>query len=386
MRARVYTRHSKGCPKFQDPTARTWARCKCPKWVTVTDDGGTRRVSAKTRSWEKAEDKARRMEASGAAVASDRQTIAGAADLYLLDKRAANLSIATIYQNTHLLHRPETESKRPSTSEDLVTWMRHAGLVYLDEIRLAHLEKFRASWTGLAPLSRKVEQQRLSSFFNYCARHKWVQENLVRSLSRVHVDDTPTLPFSADEYQKLLDTAPLMYERAHSVSGSGAVMRERLLAMVLLLRWSGLRIGDAVSLERERLQASGRLSLKMAKTGEWVYLLLPQDVTDRLLRLPNSNPRYFFWTGNGRKTSLVISWEIILKRLFDKAALGHRCHPHMFRDTCAVEYLLAGMPLEQVSKLLGHASIKVTEKHYAPWVKARQDQLDDSIRKAWAQA
>src|SRR5579864_6479453 len=60
-----------------------------------------------------------------------------------------------------------------------------------------------------------------------------------------------------------------------------------------------------------------------------------------------------------------------------------RCHPHMFRDTFAVELLLAGVPLDQVSLLLGHSSIKITEKHYAPFVKARQQQLEASARMAW---
>jgi len=55
----------------------------------------------------------------------------------------------------------------------------------------------------------------------------------------------------------------------------------------------------------------------------------------------------------------------------------------MFRDTFAVEMLLAGVPLDQVSILLGHKSIKVTEKHYAPWVRARQEQLENSVRRAW---
>ena len=56
----------------------------------------------------------------------------------------------------------------------------------------------------------------------------------------------------------------------------------------------------------------------------------------------------------------------------------------MLRDTFAVEMLLAGVPLEQVSILLGHRSIKITEKHYAPWVKARQEQLAANVRKAWS--
>jgi site-specific recombinase XerD len=34
----------------------------------------------------------------------------------------------------------------------------------------------------------------------------------------------------------------------------------------------------------------------------------------------------------------------------------------MFRDTFAVEMLLAGVPIEQVAMLLGHKSIKTTEK------------------------
>src|SRR5215469_13344988 len=39
-------------------------------------------------------------------------------------------------------------------------------------------------------------------------------------------------------------------------------------------------------------------------------------------------------------------------------------HLHMLRDTFAVEYLLAGMPLEEVSRLLGHSSVLITQKHY----------------------
>lgn len=61
-----------------------------------------------------------------------------------------------------------------------------------------------------------------------------------------------------------------------------------------------------------------------------------------------------------------------------------RCHPHMLRDTFAVEMLLAGVPLEQVSILLGHKSVKITEKHCAPWVKARQEQLAANVRRAWS--
>ncbi len=39
--------------------------------------------------------------------------------------------------------------------------------------------------------------------------------------------------------------------------------------------------------------------------------------------------------------------------------------------------------MERVSVLLGHSSIKVTGKHYSPWVRARQEQLEADVRRTW---
>jgi integrase len=54
-----------------------------------------------------------------------------------------------------------------------------------------------------------------------------------------------------------------------------------------------------------------------------------------------------------------------------------RFRSHQLRDTYAVEMLLAGVLLEDVSRLLTHTSIQTTERHYAPWVKPRLQQLED---------
>jgi hypothetical protein len=48
--------------------------------------------------------------------------------------------------------------------------------------------------------------------------------------------------------------------------------------------------------------------------------------------------------------------------------------------------MLAGVPLERVSVLLGNHSVRVTEKHYAPWVRSRQEQLECDVRLTWAEA
>jgi uncharacterized membrane protein (DUF4010 family) len=44
---------------------------------------------------------------------------------------------------------------------------------------------------------------------------------------------------------------------------------------------------------------------------------------------------------------------------------------------------LLAMAIERVSILLGHQSVRVTEKHYSPWVRSRQEQLEADLESAW---
>lgn len=56
---------------------------------------------------------------------------------------------------------------------------------------------------------------------------------------------------------------------------------------------------------------------------------------------------------------------------------------HCLRDTAACEWLGAGVLLERVSKLLGHKSVKTTERYYAKWIPERQEQLDNALVATW---
>jgi len=52
------------------------------------------------------------------------------------------------------------------------------------------------------------------------------------------------------------------------------------------------------------------------------------------------------------------------------------CRPHRLRDTFAVRSLLRGLQLDDVSRLLGHSSVKVTETYYAKFTTARKSRLE----------
>ena len=103
----------------------------------------------------------------------------------------------------------------------------------------------------------------------------------------------------------------------------------------------------------------------------------------RLQRRQESQKNSSFWSGSGKLESIVRSWQTRLCRLF-KLAIIQDGHAHRFRDTFAVELLLAGVPIERVSVLLGHQSVRITEKRYAPWVRARQEQLEADLARSWS--
>ena len=87
----------------------------------------------------------------------------------------------------------------------------------------------------------------------------------------------------------------------------------RLRALVFLLRYSGLRIRDAITLSRNRIQ-NDKLFLYTAKTGTAVYCPLPSFVVKALDAIPAST--YFFWTGLSKPKSAVGDWQRSLKQLF----------------------------------------------------------------------
>jgi integrase len=408
----VFTRHSTSCRFSRDRACR---RCNCPKWVGGQVNGYYFRQSAKTRQWAEAEEVRLKLEEAlikgmspfGAAVATDsappptptpadppppasraevpeprlpkprpRVTVTQAVDAYLADAVSRSVETST-------LKKLETIFRK-----QFLAWTRVEGIEYLDELELDTLLNFRNTWED-GPLAKQKKQSRVIGFFWACVRRRYLTENPAIGLGKIKVVQIPTDYFPPDEFERII--AATYIRRGDRGGGDVKANQTRLRTMTLLMRWSGLRIRDAVTLERHRLNGDSLL-LYQAKTGTPVYVPLPPHVVEALENIPpgpKPNPRYFFWSGNGDPKSAVADWQRSYRRLFKsadiRAADGERkrCHPHMFRDTFAVEMLLAGVPIDQVSLLLGHASVKITEKSYAPFVKARQIQLQESVRNAW---
>jgi integrase/recombinase XerD len=138
-----------------------------------------------------------------------------------------------------------------------------------------------------------------------------------------------------------------------------------------------------VTLSRERV-SDGKILLYTAKTGTPVFCPLPPFVVTELESVQGTSTQHFFWSGEGKPKSCVGDWQRSLRKLFLLADVRSG-HAHRFRHTFATNLLLAGVPLDRVATLLGHTNSKITEKHYAPWVRARQEQLEADVRRVWEQ-
>jgi integrase/recombinase XerD len=390
----LWRRHKAGCTAAEQCQCRKEQKrechcCRCPIWADAYFGSSRIRKSLDTGDWSKAQRGAMQLESSWVENGSIRPepkplSIKEACDDFLENARARGLKDSTRYKyRLLLLAREKTVESKPEArtrprSPSLQEFAGDNGLRFLRELDLPMLRKFRATWSN-ENFSAQKKLEALRTFFRFAQVNGWVAENVAAKLESHKTRHPQVLPFTREEMVRILAAC---YSYGDNYGRTGQENARRLRALVLLLRYSGLRIGDAVSLERKRI-AEGKVFLYTAKTGTPVWCPLREDVIQALELVSGTHEKYFFWTGEGKLKSAVGDWQRSLKKLFALAKVPAG-HPHRFRHTFAVELLLAGVPIERVSVLLGHSSTRITEKHYSAWVLARQEQLEADVRQSWA--
>ena len=363
----IYRRHKKSCGHRSE--GREYRRCRCPIWVDGSLAGQEIRKALDELDWERAQKTVREWEANGelpAPEAGQAISIEKAKDEYLADARGRKLKDSTIDRHRILFRQLEA-------------FAASEGIRYLKELDTPTLTKFRASWKGKSGLADLKKLERLRSFFKFTLANGYTEQNPAAAIRSPKIRPSPTLPFSQEEMLAILAAAA---KKIGGVRPEGRNRARRVRALVLFLRYTGLRISDAIGCAADRLQ-DGKLFLYTQKTGQHVYCPLPEFVVNELEAVPKVSERCWFWTGAGKVETSRKKWGKALSDLFAAAKIKDG-HAHRFRDTFAVELLLAGTPIERVSIFLGHASVRITEKHYNPWNRARQEQAEADVKRSWA--
>lgn len=281
-------------------------------------------------------------------------TLTDACEAYLADARARRLRDGTLVRYRLALRQ-------------LCEYVAARGVSDIGDVDRAMLRDWRQSWQ-CQPSTQSLQIQIAKAFFRFAVTEQWIEETPASGLRPPRKSLTPpTMPLSLDEMQRLVGAAR---ERS----------RER--ALILLMRYSGLAVRDATTLPRTALDGQ-ILTLRRAKSGELVLCELPAPVAAELAEAAPGR-KHYFWTGRSQPSTVAGYWRARLATVAERAGIEN-FHTHRLRDTFAVNLLIAGVAIKDVSTLLGHSNVLTTERYYAPWDISRRDHLVRIVRSANAE-
>jgi hypothetical protein len=88
----------------------------------------------------------------------------------------------------------------------LQTFCNERGLIELNQIRFEDLMDFRDSWpTGARATGNNIN--RLRSFYRFCLRFKWVDENLAKRMDCPEGEDVQAEPWEPEEFDAIIRNA-----------------------------------------------------------------------------------------------------------------------------------------------------------------------------------
>ena len=219
---------------------------------------------------------------------------------------------------------------------------------------------------GLAPSSLRRRAAALKGFYRFA-----YGEGLIKRDVAAHLD-LPRPSRLLPETLTVAETERLLEAAGDESSPQPRGLRDR--ALLELLYAAGLRISEAIGLDREDLSTDGAFVRVIGK-GDKERLVPVGDVALDWLARWTGGPRMallalghvlpdrggpLFLGDRGGRLARQQAWAAV-KRAAAAAGLAERVSPHTLRHSFATHLLEGGADLRVVQELLGHASISTTQ-------------------------
>lgn len=250
----------------------------------------------------------------------------------------------------------------------------------LERLRLADFRSFLAERrrAGLSPRSVARALSAVRAFYRYLAQNDILENAALAAVRSPKLARTLARPLSPERAKAVTREIETLSAEPWVAARDGAV--------VLLLYGCGLRISEALGLNREVLPLGEALMIRGKGGKDRLVPLLPivrEAVADYVRRCPFTPPPGgpLFLGVRGRR----LGARLIQRRLqVLRGALGlpDSATPHALRHSFATHLLSNGGDLRTIQELLGHASLSTTQ-HYTKVDAAR---LMDAYDKAHPRA
>jgi integrase/recombinase XerD len=226
--------------------------------------------------------------------------------------------------------------------------------------KLEELERYVAELRGQGLASSTIARRvaAIRSFYRHQTLLGRLQENPAAALELPRRRRKLPRTLSPGEAERLLEAAAGTTPRA---------LRDRALAE--LLYGAGLRVSEAVGLDRTGVDLERRLVRAIGKGDRERVVPIGREAADALRRYlargrPHLDRRHrpeVFLNAQGGPLTRAGAF-LILRRLAEKAGLEPgRVHPHLLRHSFATHLLEGGADLRSVQEMLGHADLSTTE-------------------------
>lgn len=142
-------------------------------------------------------------------------------------------------------------------------------------------------------------------------------------------------------------------------------MRRTQLCFCLMFSFSGMAFVDFAHLRKENVK-DGVLSYHRQKSGSFIRVEIPADVRlllDELAVCTDKDSPYLFPFLSGKKTgeAAYAEYNGALRSLAETCGVGEPVTSYTIRHSFATTLKEQDVPIEMISELLGHTSIKTTQ-------------------------
>ena len=280
--------------------------------------------------------------------------------------------------------RTSTIGKYRNSLNHLKAFGEHNDLFLVGDFKVLHLDSFRAA-RKISPLTSQKELETLRGFWSYCVARDLCKENIpLKIKGPKNLSPNDDEPYTIEEVERII--------AATQEFGRHKYERKRAKAIILVQRYTALRIGDVAVLRRDRItKENGQwvIFIRATKNNKRVFLPIPRQLKEALDDVPiprgaGTNCPYYFWSGNSKVKSIVSVVGECVSAVFKKSGV-EKAHSHRWRHTVASELLAASATFEEVADVLGD-SVEVVKRHYAKWTPGRQARITDLLSRVHGDA